>query len=103
MAEKATDTYAEQLVRLQEVVKTLEHGDIPLETAVTLYKEGVALAAACRTRLEQARHEVEVVQRATEAASRESTPEAPDVVSTGAADEPPGEKSAVESEEPPHA
>lgn len=52
--------FEKQMERLQKIVEELERGDLPLEKGVLLYKEGQALAAACRDRLEKARHEVGV-------------------------------------------
>ncbi|GAB7080403.1 exodeoxyribonuclease VII small subunit [Megalodesulfovibrio paquesii] len=57
------DRYDAQVARLKEVVTALERPDVPLEEAVALYKEGLTLARDCRTRLEQARHEVEQLAR----------------------------------------
>ncbi len=51
-------TFEERLARLQAIVTTLEAGNSPLEESVALYKEGLALAAACREQLERARHDI---------------------------------------------
>ncbi len=53
-------TFEERLARLQEIVTTLENGGSTLEKSVSLYKEGLALAAACRKELEQARHDIRI-------------------------------------------
>jgi len=52
--------FEERLARLQAIVAALEAGDRPLEESVTLYREGLAHAAACREKLAAARHEIEV-------------------------------------------
>jgi exodeoxyribonuclease VII small subunit len=52
-----------QMARLQQIVQTLESGELPLEKSVELYKEGVVLARSCRQKLEHARHEVEVLSQ----------------------------------------
>ncbi|AGW14526.1 exodeoxyribonuclease VII small subunit [Megalodesulfovibrio gigas] len=57
------DTFEARATRLKEVVAALEKPDVPLEEAVALYKEGLTLARDCRQRLEQARHEVELLTR----------------------------------------
>lgn len=41
--------------RLGQIVSELEKGDIPLETAVELYGEGVKLSAVCRKQLDEAK------------------------------------------------
>lgn len=47
-------TFEEAFRRLDEVVRQLEQGDVPLETALALYEEGTALAAACNDWLDSA-------------------------------------------------
>lgn len=47
-------TFEENLERLGKIVAQLENGDIPLETAVQLYGEGVRLSAMCRKQLDEA-------------------------------------------------
>lgn len=53
-------TFEERLDRLHIIVAALESGEKPLEESVTLYKEGLAHAAACRDQLAKARHDIEV-------------------------------------------
>ena len=55
-----TLSFESRMERLRIVVGELEKGDLPLEKSVALYKEGRALAAACREQLEKARHEVKL-------------------------------------------
>jgi exodeoxyribonuclease VII small subunit len=45
----------ESLTRLGEITKRLEAEDLLLEEALTLFEEGVALAAQVRSDLDQAR------------------------------------------------
>jgi exodeoxyribonuclease VII small subunit len=49
------------LQRLEKIVQELEKGDVPLETSLTLFEEGMNLSAACRKELEQAEGKVEVL------------------------------------------
>jgi len=39
------------LKRLEEIVEALEHGDVPLDEAVTLYEEGIRLSKECAEKL----------------------------------------------------
>lgn len=55
--------FEDQLARLKDVVAALEKGDVPLESAVRLYKEGLTLSRQCRQRLETARHEIDQLAR----------------------------------------
>lgn len=47
-------TYDEAFARLEGVLAMLEGGELPLEQTLTLYEEGIALAAACARKLEEA-------------------------------------------------
>lgn len=60
---KKQENFEEALTRLSAIVEELEAGEVPLEKGVALFKEGVALAALCRKRLEQAKNEVGVVRQ----------------------------------------
>lgn len=45
--------------RLGTIVKELESGELPLEDALRLFEEGVKVARAAQTRLEQAERRVD--------------------------------------------
>ncbi len=47
--------------RLEEIVKELETGDLPLEQSLKLFEEGVKLSRICHTRLEDAERRVEIL------------------------------------------
>lgn len=51
-----------RLARLQEIIEQLEKGNIPLEESILLYKEGVEHAGKCQTLIENAKHEIKIVQ-----------------------------------------
>jgi exodeoxyribonuclease VII small subunit len=59
MPETSKD-FENQLARLQEIVTSLEQGDLPLEKGIALFKEGTELARSCRQQLKEARHKVQV-------------------------------------------
>lgn len=46
--------FEEAMIKLEEVVNKLETGDVPLEDAITLYKEGMELSALCQGKLQNA-------------------------------------------------
>jgi exodeoxyribonuclease VII small subunit len=54
--------FEHKLERLRQIVERLEQADLPLEEGVTLYKEGLQLAQACRQELHRARHEITMYQ-----------------------------------------
>ena len=41
--------FEDAMRRLNEIVKRLEEGDVPLEESMKLYEEGMRLGAACRS------------------------------------------------------
>ena len=53
MAEKKA-TFEEQLSQLQQIVSHLEQGNVPLEEALTQYKDGIELARALQKKLTSA-------------------------------------------------
>jgi len=50
--------FEENIRRLDEIIAAIENADMPLETSLALYKEGVALAAICDEHLGAAEKEV---------------------------------------------
>jgi exodeoxyribonuclease VII small subunit len=44
-------TLESDLSRLEKIVEALEAGSVPLDDAVSLYEEGIALSRACADRL----------------------------------------------------
>src|SRR5579859_55318 len=53
--------FEESLQKLEKVVQQLEKGDVPLDKAIGLFEEGIALSSACRKELEEAESKVEVL------------------------------------------
>ncbi len=51
-------TFEESMERLDEIVKRLESGDVPLEESMKLFEEGTKLAAKCSALLENAQLKV---------------------------------------------
>ncbi len=49
------------LKRLEEVLDSLEHGDLPLEQAMAAFEEGVGLVKACHTKLDEVERRVELL------------------------------------------
>ena len=51
---KKSVTFEESMTRLDEIVKALETGDVPLEESMKLFEEGTKLAAKCAALLDTA-------------------------------------------------
>jgi len=54
METKKKKSFEENLEALEEIVKKLENGDIPLDQAIEKFNEGVVLAGECNKILENA-------------------------------------------------
>ncbi len=47
-------SFEKSISKVDEIIKQLDSGDIPLEKAIELYKEGVSEISACKKELESA-------------------------------------------------
>lgn len=56
-----TVTFEEALSRLEEVVKTLEEKELPLEESLAYFEEGVRLTRFCRSKLQDIESRVELL------------------------------------------
>jgi exodeoxyribonuclease VII small subunit len=60
---KPVESFEASLDELEQVVKQLEAGDLPLEKSLELFERGVNLSDACRKQLEEAETRVEILLR----------------------------------------
>ena len=49
--------------RITEVVAEMEEGNLPLETLITRYEEGVALVKMCQEKLDAAEKRIQIITR----------------------------------------
>jgi exodeoxyribonuclease VII small subunit len=56
-------SFESSLASLERIVANLESGDLPLERAMELFEEGVALARRCQNQLGEAERKVEMLLR----------------------------------------
>ncbi len=56
-------TFEEALSELEQIVRALEGGGLPLEEAMTLYERGRALADRCQQLLQEAQLRVQLLER----------------------------------------
>ncbi|WP_022703283.1 exodeoxyribonuclease VII small subunit [Pseudorhodobacter ferrugineus] len=66
-------SFEEAMSALEQVVTSLERGEVPLEASIALYERGAALRAHCATKLRQAEDKVEMI-RAKDGAAIGTTP-----------------------------
>ena len=50
----AKKSFEENMTRLEQIVRTLERGDAPLEESLKLFQEGTALVTSCGKLLDEA-------------------------------------------------
>jgi len=64
-------SFEESITRLEEVVKLLERGDAPLDSALALFEEGTALIKFCSELLDQAEQKVVMLKKGADGAPLE--------------------------------
>ena len=57
----AAMSFEEALRALEDVVRRLEGGEVPLEESITLYERGESLRRHCQARLDQAQQRIEKI------------------------------------------
>jgi len=57
----ADQSFEALLKRLEEVLDSLEHGELPLEQAMQSFAEGVGLVRACHQKLDEVERRVELL------------------------------------------
>tara|TARA_Y100000739_G_C20151022_1_gene258904 strand:- start:205 stop:438 length:234 start_codon:yes stop_codon:yes gene_type:complete len=55
-------TFEQALTELEEIVNSLERGDVTLEEAINAYERGSVLKDQCEKRLKEAKMKVEKIQ-----------------------------------------
>jgi exodeoxyribonuclease VII small subunit len=58
---KNPDSFEHSLARLETIVAELEGGDLPLETSLKLFEEGIGVVKRCTHKLDEAEKRVEVL------------------------------------------
>ena len=53
--------FEEMMGKLEEIVDSLESGDMPLDESLKKYEEGVKLLRLCRKRLDETKRKVEIL------------------------------------------
>ncbi|RKD25585.1 exodeoxyribonuclease VII small subunit [Ammoniphilus oxalaticus] len=54
-------TFEEAIKRLEDVVDTLESGEVPLEKAIDLFQDGMLLSQVCNQKLEIVEQKIETL------------------------------------------
>ncbi len=59
----AEPTFEENLKNLEEILQQLEHGELPLETALAKFETGMRLVRLCNQQLDAVDRKVEILLR----------------------------------------
>lgn len=54
-------SFEKSMNRLDEIITSLDNDKLPLDDALELYKEGIALSAECKKALENAKQQVRIL------------------------------------------
>ena len=78
MAEGSTDisglSFEDALRALEEVVRKLESGEVPLDQSIDLYERGEALRKHCQARLDAAQARIEKIVTGASGEARSTVP-----------------------------
>jgi exodeoxyribonuclease VII small subunit len=61
--EDTKESFETALSRLEQIVASLEKGDLSLEDSLKLYEEGISRARFCQERLEEAEAKIETLSQ----------------------------------------
>lgn len=56
-------SFEKAMEKLEKIVDELEGGDIPLDTSLKKYEEGVNLARLCQEKLDKAKQKIELLMK----------------------------------------
>lgn len=63
---KNNATFEENMLRLEQIVRAMERGDVPLEESLKLFREGTQLVADCGKLLDEAELQVKKISPAAD-------------------------------------
>lgn len=81
---EAEPSFEKVVARLNEIVESLEKGDLPLERSLALFEEGVRLSRLGAARLDDAEHRVEQLLASGETRALDARPAQPPTQTSGA-------------------
>ena len=61
--EQQSRTFEASLEALEQIVRELEQGELPLEKSLELFEQGIRLSRECQERLSQAERRIEILLR----------------------------------------
>lgn len=64
-------TFEENMKRLEQIVRAMERGDVPLEESLKLFQEGTQLVQSCGKLLDEAELQVRKIAMAADGSPKE--------------------------------
>ena len=64
-------TFEQNMQRLEQIVRAMERGDVPLEESLKLFQEGTELVRSCNELLDNAQLQVKMIMTAADGSPRE--------------------------------
>ncbi|MBQ3503314.1 MAG: exodeoxyribonuclease VII small subunit, partial [Oscillospiraceae bacterium] len=58
------NSFEQNMIRLEQIVRAMERGDVPLEESLKLFQEGTELVRACGKLLDEAQLQVKKIMTA---------------------------------------
>lgn len=58
---KKNPTFEENMTRLEQIVRTMERGEAPLEESLKLFQEGTELVKRCGKLLDEAEMQIKII------------------------------------------
>jgi len=68
---KQNMTFEQSMARLEQIVRAMERGDVPLEESLKLFQEGTELVRSCGKLLEEAQLQVNKIMVAADGSPAE--------------------------------
>ena len=69
--EKQNKSFETNMQRLEQIVRAMERGDVPLEESLKLFQEGTELVRSCNELLDNAQLQVKMIMTAPDSTPRE--------------------------------
>ena len=69
--EKQNKSFETNMQRLEQIVRAMERGDVPLEESLKLFQEGTELVRSCNELLDNAQLQVKKIMTAPDGSPRE--------------------------------
>ena len=69
--DKQNKSFESNLQRLEQIVRAMERGDVPLEESLKLFQEGTELVRSCNELLDNAQLQVKMIMTGPDGTPRE--------------------------------